>query len=205
MKKLSVLFVLLLTVVFVNAQESATFNLSMTVNEYIETMPQAGAWDLGTTVHSADSEIITVIQSQEWDLAYANCPFEITFSGTNASGGTAPRFVRKQEGDNAGGIYDVLPTALHFDVTMNGQLSHEPSLSTFWGAGSFPQTIKYNEAPHNGQVKLSIWSEVNTARAATVDNTIPVRQTLIDNGFGPQDSADAGVYSCEVMLTLTTL
>ncbi len=66
-------------------QQSATFNLKMTVDKYIEAMASPVDFNFGTTQH-------TILKAEElcgnvgsWNLAYANCPFSLTISGNNGA------------------------------------------------------------------------------------------------------------------------
>jgi len=192
----------------VNAQpnqysDDVSFNLSMTVDKYIETAPGPIDWDFGTTDHSTSwgpSRESLYGSLGEWDIAYANCPFSVTISGDNAAGQGVPRFVRDEVGANANG-YDVLATLyqIHFTTNGNRDLFYGTWLQ---GAHQFPYTKSFPEAPHNGQIKMDMKAYVNSTIAS---EQIPVRPTIIDPNMTWQQSADAGVYECTMDVTFTAL
>jgi hypothetical protein len=209
MKK-SLIFVMALGLLFfvaqtTNAQNSdnVQFNLSMTVDKYIETAPGPIDWDFGTTSHATSygpSREQLYGNLGEWDLAYANCPFSVTVEGDNDAGQGVPRFARAEVGPNANG-YDVLATMyqIHFTTNGNRDLFYGTWLQ---GAHQFPYTKSFNEAPHNGQVKMDMKAWVNSTIAS---EAVPVRATIIDPNYTWQQSADAGEYTCTMTVTLTAL
>ena len=186
----------------VNAQKVTTFNMKMTVANYIEAM-QAVNVNYGTTSHAGNAEALAGTSGM-FNLAYANCPFSITFSGQNPAGQGVPRFARAEVGANASG-FDVLSTFYELHIGVNGQ-SIPVSLYDTWGiaARTFPWTQSFTEAPHNGQISMYANAYVNDAAGEGKDG-IPQRQTLINPSFGHQDSADAGDYTCTMTVTLAAL
>lgn len=204
MKKLLMLSVFMIAMVcIVNAQKTASFNLSMTVNEYIETTPSPLNWDFGTTSHQVayGGPMESLYGTMgEWNLAYSNCPFSITVSGNNGANEGKPRFARQEVGAH-GGAWDILPTLYAINFTTNGvrDLFYGTWLQ---GAHQFPYTKNYAEAPHNGQVKMDMTAYINSSIAS---EAVPVRKTLIDPTFTGIQSADAGVYQCTMLVTLTAL
>lgn len=209
MKKIALIFAfMIVAVAFTQAQTtaSASFNLSMTVDKYIETTPSPLTWNFGTTSHQVayggPMESLYGAMGQ-WNLAYANCPFAITISGNNGASQGVPRFARQEVGAH-GGAWDILPTLYLIQVTTNGvrDVFSLPNADSRLGAHRFPSTEEYSEAPHNGQVKLDMVSYINSSVAS---EAVPVRKTLIDPNFTNVQSADAGVYECTMVVTLTAL
>jgi len=206
MKKLLVLSLalfLFIGVLFAQNTDNVNFDLSMTVDEYIEAMPGPVEFDFGTTSHSTSwgpSREQLYGATGEWDLAYVNCPFSVTISGDNAAGQGVPRFARQEVGPNAGG-YDILATIyqIHFTTNAIQDLFYGTWLQ---GAHQFPYTKSYCETPHNGQVKMDMKAYVNSSIAS---EAVPVRATLIDPNFTNEQSADAGEYECTMLVTLTAL
>ncbi len=187
----------------VNAQTSgsATFNLKMTVDKYIEMLPQPPELFLGTTSHVGNAEFLDG-SFRGWDLAYANCPFSLTLAGQNPAGQGVPRFARAEVGPHAGG-FDVLNTFYQIHFITNGQ-EVNTNLPDQWGTGAsqFPLTKEFTEAPHNGQVYMSLIPYINSD--GHQDNW-PQRKTLINPAFTNEQSADAGDYTCTMIVTLTAL
>jgi len=208
MKKfLSFLAISIAVICFVqtaNAQPSAStsINLKMTVAKYIETMPNPAELFLGTTTHSGNAEILDG-GFRGWNLAYANCPFNLTLSGSNPAGQNVPRFARAEVGANAGGRFDVLNTFYQIHFVTNG-VEVNTNTPDQWGTGAsqFPLTKEFSEAPHNGQVYMSLIPYVNDA---SQKDAWPQRQTLINSGFTADNSADAGDYTCTFTVTLTAI
>jgi hypothetical protein len=206
MKKFALIFAfMIVAVAFTQAQTtaSASFNLSMTVDKYIETTPSPLNWDFGTTSHQVayGGPIESLYGAMgQWNLAYANCPFSVTVAGNNGANQGVPRFARQEVGAH-GGAWDILPTLYAINFTTNGvrDLFYGTWLQ---GAHQFPYTKNYTEAPHNGQVKMDMVSYINSTIAS---EAVPVRKTLIDPTFTNIQSADAGVYECTMVVTLTAL
>lgn len=208
MKKVFLFLAIMFAVaIFVQVQaqnsDDVTFNLSMTVDKYIETTPGPLNWDFGTTSHQVayGGPMESLYGAMgEWNLAYANCPFSITVEGDNDAGQGVPRFVRNEVGPTANG-YDVLPTLYQIHFTTNGvqDLFYGTWLQ---GAHQFPYTKSFPEAPHNGQVKMDMKAYINSSIAS---EAVPIRKTLIDPNFTWQQSADAGEYTCTMTVTLTAL
>ncbi|MFA5095475.1 MAG: hypothetical protein WC447_02340 [Candidatus Paceibacterota bacterium] len=201
-KILTVLAAILLvaSTCFAQAPKSTTINLSLYLNEYIETMPGPVNVNLGTTTHQSyygNEEWYYNTSPQSWNIAYANCPFSVTVAGDNPAGQGKPRFARQEVGPHSNG-YDVIPTLYSIYFTTNG-VSNLFYGTWLQGAHQFPYTKQYAEAPHNGQVKmdLNIW-----ANATIASEAVPVRQTLINPAYTWDKSADAGNYTCNMTVTL---
>jgi len=191
----------------VSAQgKSATFNLKMTVDKYIETTPTPINFYYGTTGHENNAQSLDGggVAGIQWNIAYANCPFSITLSGDNPAGQGVPRFARKETGTH-GGAFDILNTLYQIHVITNGAVTGINGDGN-WGiaAKEFPFTESILEAPHNGQVALNMYPYVNYAGNAARDG-VPVRETLINSNFTNAQSADAGDYTCTMIVTLAAL
>ena len=205
MKKLFILFAAILLVAGMSfaqgLSDTTQFNLSLDMVRYIESLPTVD-WFLGTTHYTASygPPRLEIHVGNQWDLAYANCPFQVTISGSNAAGNTIPRFARNEVGTHANG-WDILPTTYAIRFLMNGVWNE---FTDWWdGASQFPITKNYAEAPHNGQVKMQMTVEANGT--TTPDPGMPVRQIAINPAFTWDQSADAGVYTCTMVVTLTAL
>ena len=187
-----------------SAQKSATFNLKMTVDKYIEAMASPVDFNFGTTQH-------TILKAEElcgnigsWNLAYANCPFSVTISGNNGANQGVPRFARQETGAH-GGDWDILNTVYDINFTTNGVTSSFAGFLGYLGARDFPRTKNYGEAPHNGQIRMDMKAFVNTVANCLLDHGISIKGTLIDPNFKNSDSADAGEYTCSMVVSLAAL
>lgn len=182
-----------------NPATSATFNLSMTVDKYIEVMASPVSFDFGTTVHSDGAEQLCSSNTGVWNLAYANCPFKVTISGSNSAGDAFPRFARAEEGAHASG-YDVLPTFYDIKFTTNNQEVNFGA--TQWmPAASFPYTKEFSETPHNGQIKMSLAAKVNTDD----EGGVAQKKSKIDPTYTARHSADYGVYNAKMVVTVIAM
>lgn len=186
------------------AQSPVQFNLSMEVAKYIETAPSPLDFNFGVAIHNPNSKNMELVSSAKgvWNIAYANCPFSVTISGNNAANEGVPRFARQEVGANANG-HDVLNTMYQIFFTTNRLAGRQ----LFYGnwlqeASNFPHTKNFEEAPHNGQIKMDMVTFVNSTKKSTIT---PVRKTVIDPSMNWQQSADAGVYECTMQVTFTAL
>lgn len=208
MKKLVfVLAMMFATAIFVQAQETAeaTFNLSMTVDKYIEATPGPLYWNVGTTDHNNGRNVEEIYGNfDEWNLAYSNCPFRVDIEGNNPAGQGKPRFARLETGAKANG-YDILPTLYKIYVHTNDEAKYLSGAGTMvQQAGEFPIYGVFDEAPHNGQVKMDMRVFINTA-LATDPGAGGTKKTVIDPNYTWDQSADAGEYTCQMTVTLTAL
>lgn len=181
---------------------AVTFNLTATMIPYIEATPGPLAWNLGSTNYSSSygpPRLNLYVTSGVYDLFYANCPFVCQLSGQNGAGENFPRFARLEEGPNANG-WDTLPTIYYVRLKTNNIWTEVTDW--FDGSGIFPRTKNFTEAPHNGQVAFQMTVGVNDT---TTPDTIPTREVRINPAFTWQQSADAGVYTCDFTITLTAL
>lgn len=208
MKKLIFLSVFMIAMISfsqsVRAQNPVQFNLSMEVAKYIETTPTPLDFNFGVATHNPSTANMELVSSAKgvWNIAYANCPFSVTISGNNAANEGVPRFARQELGTNASG-YDVLNTMYQIFFTTNGPANRE----LFYGnwlqeASNFPHTKNFEEAPHNGQIKMDIIAFVNSTKKSAA---VPVRKTAIDPNMDRRQSADAGIYECTMQVTFIAL
>jgi len=207
-KEITIVFLVLMIFTFSNIvvaneneSDSVNINMSLYLDEYIETMGDVN-WYLGETSHH-DHHNAEIIYGEEknWNIAYANCPFSVTIAGNNPKGDNFPRFVREEVDENGSGIgrWDSLETLLNPKIIINNE---KISPLGFYGknASEFPISYDFKEAPHNGQVKLSIKARVNLTTGA-----LPRRKTEIDPRYIWKDSADAGTYKAKLKVTLCAL
>lgn len=194
---------------FAQTTGNVTFNLSMTVDKYIEVTPGSLSFDFGTTIHNGNREELNSALTGpwgEWDLAYANCPFSVTISGNNPVGQNKPRFARAEVGANAAGGFDVLSTAFQIGILTNGIWNNEFGLNYGVRASEFPKTVSFAEAPHNGQVKMKMAAKVNNPGDPNeISAGFPIRETVINSLLTNAQSADAGVYTCTMTVTLAAI
>jgi hypothetical protein len=179
---------------------SSAINMSVTVNKYIETMP-AKNWNLGGTFRAFGTEI-AMAGSETYNLAYANCGFSVTVSGSNLVPETKPRFAMQESGAHASG-FDTLPTWWILSIVTNGDYDSLFPLGAL-EAQAFPFSKNYTETPHNGQVGLMLFAWVNNQFGSAPD--LPtIRGTSINPAYSIRDSADSGLYKCAMVVTLTAL
>ena len=213
MKKLfGILAIAIAMVCFVqsaNAQVT-NFNLSMKVAKYIEVKTGAVSFDFGTATHNVyygapGNMDLYYPATADLDLAYANCPFSVTVSGQNGANQSVPRFARQEVGAH-GGAWDVLNTVYQIGIWTNGEVQND-AFGYQWGFGasSFPKTADFTEAPHNGQVRMTMLAHVNSHWQNDKDAGIPIRETVINRGMTNDQSADYGVYGCSMVVTLAAL
>jgi len=184
------------------ASDTVNFSLTLDMMKYIECVPGPISWFLGTTHYTTawGPPRLEIYVSNEWDLAYANCPFQVTISGNNDNNDGIPRFARLEEGPNSNG-YDTLPTIYNIRFLTNG--SWWDFTDWFDGSSQFPITKDCLEAPHNGQVRMKMTIGANST--TTPDPGCPTRKIAIDPSFTWDQSADAGTYSCTLIVTFTAL
>ena len=191
-----------------NESSSIKYEMRMYMDEYIECAADI-FWDLGDTNHKTawgnqphDWESVTAQRTD--NIAYANCPFGITFTGYNDAGESVPRFAR-QEVDGEGnplGRWDILRAHYVLNVTVNGETTRVRKQSMPDPAASFPLSRDFTEAPHNGQIALNLQVQVNSP---ITWGGVPMRYTYIDPDLTYQDSADAGEYKAYMVVTITAL
>lgn len=184
--------------------QNVKFDFTMTVPAYIETMPSPVSFNFGTAEHNPTTGNLELTNSAkgEWDIAYANCPFSVTITGDNPNGDGIPRFARLESGATSSG-YDVLSTMYQIFFTVNGATNREIFFDGHMQADhEFPHTKTFNDAPHNGQVKMDIQAWVNSSVRT---GAVPMRKTKIDPNMTWDQSADAGEYACSMVVTFSAL
>lgn len=192
-----------------NMSDQTDFQWQMSVDNYIETITNPGAYCFGTTTHAGSKSQTgseQLIGTEYFtNFAYANCPFKATITGDNAKGEGKPRFARQETGIH-GGSWDVLPTAWMIQFGTNGEWDYfGTTLGGKLYAGEFGQSENYVEAPHNGQVALKVKALVNTEAEPSDKGNVPVRQTSITTQSASNiSSADAGLYKCTMRIVLTS-
>jgi hypothetical protein len=72
-------------------------------------------------------------------------------------------------------------------------------------AHAFPYTEEFLEAPHNGQVKLQMNVHANDDFLHSGRDNVDIRRTRINPAYTDEMSADAGTYSCTMIMTLAAL
>lgn len=192
----------------VNAQNtgSSSLSLSMTVDQYIETGPLE-SWNLGLTSHATGGGVGSREQlystTKEWNLAYANCGFTVSISGNNPGNQQVPRFARLETGVGASG-FDELPTLYNIGITTNNIRTN--FFNTLIGANQLHvggYSKQYPDTPHNGQVKMDMYVRVNSSAAHHEGSQWAL--TEINPNFTHQQSADAGLYECTMVVTLAAI
>jgi hypothetical protein len=219
-KLLFILAIMFATVSYVNAQPGATsqtFQLTATVAKYLAVNPAylsndvnpIGAWNQ-TIVDPAVNGSNVLPGWPAWkvqykDNVYANCPFTVTYTGT---GGGAPLPILSREEVNGNG-FDRLQTLIIVRNEINGEwpaamglLGHESHdmkfVSDAEGAatGTFTgNSQSFLETPHDGEVNTTVWM------SAALPHATP--EFGVDNTWN--QSADAGVYTCQVRAVYAVL
>jgi len=210
MKKIFILFAAVLLVAGMSfAQTSRTFNLQITVQKYVELNPSFPTLLNYGTIIPPDNGGATILNGDErpdgvpdWtEFAYANCGVTITFAGNNPAGDGVPCFARMEDGS---GRYDRLNTKLHFQlVTWDPSFPVTPIYNNTHIFNAFVSTIPgtwWNPTatipvPHNGEIYL------NTRAGVALPAVTP--------DYGKRntwsDSADAGVYTATVTITIAAI
>ena len=210
-KSLAIGLALLLVFAFAGmalAQDSDSVNIDMSlyVDEYIETTNNF-SHHVGTLENVGS---LGMYEGSKWlkykDLAYANCPFNITVAGNNPAETGNPRFAREEVDENGNGLgsYDILRTSYGFRIKVNGETADVGSPVN--GADDFPITLNHNEAPHDGQIMLrKMRVAVNKEGNDDADESYPLREAAIDPNYNNIDSPDAGTYKADLTVTISAL
>jgi len=190
------------------AQQTQTFNLKTTVQQYVEVNPAYVIVTPGTkTISGNDLVAVPGFPDYGWgrtDVAYANCPFSVSYAGSG--GGVAFPILSKSEVPIGNG-YDRLQTRILIKNRINGVWgAHETDferhdmnfLSDPDGAdiGTWTnQTVTFANAPHDGEIHVDLFFK----------GTLP----HVSPDFGTNNtwnqSADAGLYECQLIATYTAL
>lgn len=192
------------------AQNPVNVSLSMSVAKYIETKTGSLIFDFGTATHNVYNGApgnmdLYYPATADWDFAYSNTGFSVTIAGNNPANQQVPRFARLETGAKTSG-YDVLNTLFKIGIWTNGEVQND-AFGHVWGFGasSFPKTANFDETPHNGQVRMTMLALVNSHWQNDKDAGIPIRETVINRNMTNDQSADAGIYTCEMTITLAAI
>jgi len=204
-KKFLVLLVAvgLVTVGMSFGQQTQTFNLSATVQEYIEVNPAYKVVDKPMiTIPGFGIGVLSTgwsNQTSYYDAIYANCRFSFTLKGDNDAGDGQPILAREETHLNVGGLgtWDRLQTLLVFNYLTNpGERHHviftsnaEGAVAGDWSPRS--GSVSFKSAPHNGEVALEVF----------LGAALPHLSPDFDNPNTWNQSADAGLYTCYVTAT----
>ena len=186
--------------------DSQTFNLKVMVQKYIEVNPLYKTMSPHITIPGHADDV--TVDGGTWDQryaylhAYANCPFSISFEGHNEAGDLLPILARHET--PVGNGWDRLQTRIHFRYSINidGFADNEVHEINFKsdpnGANTGKwdnKTVTFNNAPHNGEV-LMRWN---------FGAALPHKTPYWVSRKSWKLSADAGEYTCTVVVTYTAL
>ena len=193
----------------VQAQNTQTFNLSATVEEYVEVNPSFEVMSASRTINpgdagSADLESFNYVGKYQ-DVVYANCPMEISVEGDNPANDGEPILARDEVNGNG---FDRLQTNVDIRPEINGTYNNQGPgwqrakfifTSDPEGAATgnwlYGKTATFSNAPHDGEVSLGLYFD------AALPHESPDFGT--DNTWN--QSADAGDYSANVVVTYSAL
>jgi len=200
-----VVAIALVTVGMGFGQNQTKFNFSVVVDPYIEVL--VPVQDMAVSPYHVKGPAFagmvatyTGLSGGSWpggigDLAYVNCPFSVTIEGDNPAGDGKPIYAREEVDGTGAGLnrYDRLNTQwqirLHTD--------YRPQLDiVFAKAETAPWTYTANEAPHNGWVGIDFMC---------YGHRVDGPAAKIDRNQAYDQSPDAGVYTCFLVITLTAL
>lgn len=191
----------------VMAQNTQTFNLSATVHKYIEVNPSYATVNKHRDVYLPYDGTPPGLPGYAWsrsDVVYANCPFTISYVGSNDAGDNLPILARDEVNGNG---YDRLQTGIvvrHFinGVLGNPQTGYERQDMDFRsdpdGANTgtwIKQNITFVNTPHDGEVMVRL------RFSATPPHASP--DWSRDNPWN--ESADAGTYTCTLVATYAVI
>lgn len=206
-KYIGIALAVLMVVVFSGmamAGVTQTFNLSATVEEYIEVNPAYKTMNPSMTMPGHADDV--TVDGGYWDQryvylhAYANCPFSIKFEGSNDAGDNLPILARQERPRGNG--WDRLQTRIHlrYSINIGGYADNEAHEINFKSdanganTGTWDwdnQTVTFNNAPHNGEV-LMRWD---------FGAALPRKTPYWKSGESWKLSADAGEYTCTLVVT----
>jgi len=183
----------------VQAQET-DLNMTVDLQEYIETQKTID-WNLATW-HYDNFDVETVYgEGNSWLMGYANCPFEVSVSGSNPVDGDeyGPTFARPEAMN--GSAVDRLESIYKIFFEINGE--QKQIHGGYYGddASDFPISGVIDEAPHDGEVRLNMSMHVNTPLTT---GDFPNRTTSVGER-APEESADAGIYKASMQFTFSAL
>lgn len=219
MRKLLFFAIIIASVAFVqqtNAQVSQTYDFSATVLKFIAINPgnanfavdPVGNWN-HEVVDPATPNAEVLPGWPDWkaklaDNAYSNCPFTITFTGTG--GGVNLPILSRQEQNGNG--YDRLQTYIVIRNEINGVwgaygAGHERHDMKFMSdpegaaTGNYVtgQTVTFNETPHNGEIQTEFFMSA----------ALPHKTPDFGSPNTWNQSADAGLYTCQIVATYAAI
>jgi|SRR6056297_126982 len=199
----------------VQAQNTQTFNLSATVEKYIEVNPsytnlgpgdyhQAISLTPGEGDHVPDG--VHPLMNRWQDAVYANCPFNISYAGSNDAQDGLPILAREEVSGNG---FDRLQTQIQTRVRINGTQATQGTMPGYErhdmnftsdadGAASGTwsgKTVDFVNAPHDGEVEFTL----------TMNAFLPHKSPDFGNDNTWNESADAGEYTATLVATYSTL
>jgi len=187
------------------AGTTQTFNFSCTVQKHIEVNPACAVINASLTIPGFGSGSVPVVTEHGGcrDAAYANCPFTVSFVGNNPASDNLPILARLETSTT--NRYDRLQTIIQIRYYINlpwgtsGWEGHHmdflsgpdgTTVNTWTG-----QTLTFVNYPHDGEIYMD-WHF-----GASLPHLSP--------DFGPdntwQQSADAGLYTCNVTATFAVV
>ena len=190
--------------------QTQTFDLSATVQEYIEVNPDFAVMSASRTVDPAEGASAADLESFNYvgkyqDVVYANCPMNISVEGDNPASDGEPILAREEVNGNG---FDRLQTNVDIRPEINGSYNNQGAgwdrAKFIFTSGSdgaatgnwlYGKTATFSNAPHNGEVSLGLYFD------AALPHVSPDFGT--DNTW--KQSADAGEYTAEVVMTYSTL
>jgi len=205
-----VVAIALVTVGMGFGQKTQTFRMKVVVEKYIEVNPGYAEVEKKRTIPGTGDGTPTGYPT--WagnliDAVYANCPFTITYEGTNDAGDPFPILARRETPNGNG--WDRLQTRIHIKNRIN-EVGADPERHDVafesgpdgantgtWSTIGYcsGSMVQFNNAPHDGEVRIE-WF---------FDGTLPHKSPDfgVDNTWN--QSADAGEYSCRLIATYAAI
>ena len=203
------LFVAMLFAVNTQAQQTQTFNLSATVEKYVEVNPAYEQMDFSRTINPGDAgsaDLEWFNQVGVWkDVVYANCRMQVTMQGDNPAGDGLPILAREEVNGNG---FDRLQTNVDIRPQINGHWydqrpGYERAKFIFTsdaeGAATgnwlYYNSYSFSNVPHDGEVRMS----------ASFDAALPHESPDFGTDNTWNQSADAGEYTATLTATYSAL
>jgi len=183
-------------------QKTQTFDLSATVQPYVEVNPAYANVSQSMTISLPGDGNVPVfsVVTGNFDVAYANCPFSVSFVGDNPADDNIPILAMEEPG--ASMRYDRLQTKIQIEFVINrtnGQIDKERNLMDFLSnpeganTGAWTnQTVTFVNVPHDGEIYM------NRRFGASLPHESPDFGTYLNTW---NQSADAGLYECQLIAT----
>jgi len=195
--------------------QSQQFNLSATVEKYVEVNPNFNIVDVPNQVidpgepgsdEAGNYGGLTGMTME--DAAYANCKVSVTYEGNNAAGDGEPILAREEVNGNG---FDRLVTLVWIRHYINGDYgdpgwdrkdvwfkSDNNGASTGnWSTGSFAtgKSFQFDHVPHDGEIDLTL----------NFDAALPHESPDFGTDNTWNQSADAGEYTATLTATYSAL